>query len=80
MTTANVANRATNSLSSAKLGVSQDRNPARSLVQAGVSLARLELTNSFSCLGKAVSDAAYNFAHPRSLMRESKALKALHAA
>lgn len=80
MTTANVANRATNSLSSAKLGVSQDRNPARSLVQAGVSLARLELSNSASCLVRAVSDAAYNFAHPRSLMRESEALRALHAA
>jgi hypothetical protein len=79
MTTANVAS-ATNSLSSAQLGVSQDRNPARSLVQAGVSLARLELTKSFSCLGKAVSDAAYNFAHPQSLMRDSQALKALHAA
>jgi len=79
MTTANVANRATNSLSSAKLGA-EDRNPLRSLAQAGVSLARLELANSASCLGKAVSDAAYNFAHPRSLMRESEALRALHAA
>lgn len=78
MMTANVAS-ATNSLSSAKLRV-EERNPLRSLAKAGVSLARLELANSFSCLGKAVSDAAYNFAHPRSLMRESKALKALHAA
>ena len=80
MTTANVANRATNSLSSAKLGVTEDRNPLRSLAQAGVSFARLELANSASCLGKAVSEAAYNFAHPRSLMRESEALRALHAA
>jgi hypothetical protein len=79
MMTANVAS-ATNSLSSAKLGVRQERNPARSLAQAGVSLARLELANSISCLGKAVSDAAYNFAHPRSLMRESEAVRALHAA
>jgi len=76
--TANVAS-ATNSLSSAKLRV-EERNPLRSLAKAGVSFARLELANSISCLGKAVSEAAYNFAHPRSLMRESKALKALHAA
>jgi len=76
--TANVAS-ATNSLSSAKLRV-EERNPLRSLAKAGVSFARLELANSISCLGKAVSEAAYNFAHPRSLMRESEALRALHAA
>ena len=79
MMTENVAS-ATNSLSSAKLGARQERNPAKSLAEAGVSLARLELANSFSCLGKAVRDAAYNFAHPQSLMRDSRVLKALHRA
>jgi hypothetical protein len=79
MMTANVA-QATSSLSSAKLGASEGKNPLNSLAKAGVSLARLELANSLSHVGRAVSDAAYNFAHPNSLLRDSEAIRALHAA
>jgi hypothetical protein len=79
MMTANVA-QATSGLSSAKLRALEGRNPLTSLARAGVSLARLELANSLSHAGRAVSDAAYNFAHPKSLLRDSEAIRALHAA
>ena len=80
MMTANVA-QATSSLSSAQLrALEGNRNPLTSLAKAGVSLAKLELANSLSYAGRAVSDAAYNFAHPNSLSRDSGALRALHAA
>ena len=80
MMTANVA-RATSSLSSAQLrALEGNRNPLTSLAQAARSLAKLELASSVSFAKKAVFDAAYNFAHPNSLSRDSGALRALHAA
>ena len=78
MMTANVAS-ATNSLSSAKLGVTEDRNPLRSLARAGGALLRAELFNSTSYVGQAVKIAARNFAGFENPAR-SEAVKALHAA
>jgi len=78
MMTANVAS-ATNSLSSAKLRVSQERNPAISLAKAAGALLRAELFNSASYVGQAVKIAARNFAGFENPAR-SEAVKALHAA
>jgi|GEM_PF-5009826 len=78
MMTANVAS-ATNSLSSAKLRVSQDRNPARSLAKAAGALFRAELFNSASYVGQAVKIAAINFAGLENPAR-SEAVRAFHAA
>ncbi len=78
MMTANVAS-ATNSLSSAKLGVTGDRNPLRYLALAGGALLRAELFNSASYVGQAVKIAARNFAGLENPAR-SEAVKALHAA
>ncbi len=78
MMTANVANSATNSLSSAKLRV-EDRNPLRSLAKAGGALLRAELGDSASYVGQAVKIAARNFAGLENPAR-SEAVIALHAA
>ena len=77
MMTANVAS-ATNSLSSAKLRVTEDNNPLRSLAYAGSALLRAEFLNSASYLGKAVKIAARNFVGLENSAR-SKAVIALHA-
>jgi len=76
--TANVAS-ATNSLSSAKLRVTEDKNPLRSLANAGSALLRAEFFNSASYMCQAVKIAARNFAGLENSAR-SEAVKALHAA